>query len=90
MAVDRLTVCYKSKRPDDAELRDQVAQIISERPWLGCGRIRVLLEREEIQVNLKKFHRIYKEEKLRAKRRGSQKRALRARRHLPQLTGIGT
>ena len=40
----------------------------------------MLLEREGIQVNLKKLRRIYSEEKLQAKRRGGRKRALGTRR----------
>ena len=48
MAVDRSTIRYESKRPDDTELRDQVKQIASERRRFGYRRIRVLLEREGI------------------------------------------
>ena len=45
MAVDRSTIRYESKRPDDAEQRDQVKQIVSERQRIGYRRIHVLLER---------------------------------------------
>ena len=76
MAVDRSTVRHQSKRPDDKELRDQVKQIASERRRFGYRRIHVLLEREGIQVNLKKLRRIYSEEELQMKRRGGRKRAL--------------
>ena len=56
MAVDRSTIRYESKRPDDTQLRDQVKQIASERRRFGYRRIHVvLLEREGIQVNLKKL-----------------------------------
>jgi hypothetical protein len=71
---------YESKRPDDTELRDQVKQIASERRRFGYRRIHVLLEREAIQVNLKKLRRIYSEEKLQVKRIGGRKRALGTRR----------
>jgi len=64
MAVDRSTIRYESKRPDDTELRDQVKQIASERRCFGYRRIQVLLECEGFQVNLKKLRRIYSEEKL--------------------------
>ena len=63
MAVDRSTIRYQSKRPDDAELRDQVKQIASERRRFGYRRIHVLLEREGIQVHLKKLRRIYSEQR---------------------------
>ena len=55
-------------------------QIASERRRFGYRRIHVLLEREGIQVNLKKLRRIYSEEKLQVKRRGGRKRALGTRR----------
>ena len=80
MAFDRSTVRYEPKRPDDAELRDQVKQIASERRRFGYRRIHVLLEREGIHLNLKKLRRIYSEEKLQVKRRGGRKRALGTRR----------
>ena len=64
MALDRSTIRCESKRPDDTDLRDQVKQIASERRRFGYRRIHVLLEREGIQVNLKKLRRIYSEEKL--------------------------
>ena len=80
MAVDRSTIRYESKRPDDTELRDQVKQIASERRRFGYRRIHVLLEREGIHLNLKKLRRIYSEDKLQVKRRGGRKRALGTRR----------
>ena len=88
MAVDRSTIRYQSKRADDAELRDQVKQIASERRRFGYRRIHVLLEREGIQVNLKKLRRIYNEEKLQVRRRGGRKRALDARRPMEVPTAV--
>jgi putative transposase len=87
-AVDRSTVRYQSKRPDDAKLRDQVKQIASERRRFGYCRIHVLLEREGIQVNLKKLRRIYSEEKLQVKRRGGRKSALGTRRPMEVPTAM--
>ena len=88
MAVDRSTIRYESKRPDDTELRDQVRQIASERRRFGYRRIHVLLEREGIQVNLKKLRRIYSEEKLQVKRGGGRKRALGTRRPIEVPTAV--
>ena len=88
MAVDRSTIRYESKRPDDTELRDQVKQIASERRRFGYRRIHVLLEREGIQVNLKKLRRIYSEENLQVKRRGGRKRALGTRRPMEVPTAV--
>ena len=46
MAVGRSTIRYKSKRPDDRELLDQVKQTASERRCFGYRRIHVVLECE--------------------------------------------
>ena len=88
MAVDRSTIRYQSKRPDDTKLRDQVKQIASERRRFGYRRIHVLLEREGLQVNVKKLRRIYSEEKLQVKRRGGRKRALGTRRPMEVPTAM--
>jgi putative transposase len=58
MAFDRSTVRYESKRPDDAELRDQVKKIARERRRFSYRRIQVLLEREGIHLNLRQLCRI--------------------------------
>jgi len=47
MSVDRSTIRYESKRPDDTELRDQVKQITSERRRLALGRSMVYLSVKE-------------------------------------------
>ena len=88
MAVDRPAIRCQSKLPDAAELRDQVEQIASGRRRFGYRRIHVLLEREGIQVNLKKLRRIYSEEKLQVKRRGGRKRAPGTRRPMEVLTAM--
>ena len=62
--------------------------IASERRRFGYRRIHVLLEREGIQVNLKKLRRIYSEEKLQVKRRGGRKRALGTRRPMEVLSAV--
>jgi len=83
--VDRLTVRYQLKRPDDVELRDQVKQIAGECGHFGYRKIHVLLEGEGIQVNLKKLKRIFSGEKLQVKLRGGRNCAVGARRSM----GVG-
>ena len=51
-----------------------------ERRRFGYRRLQVLLDREGLHVNHKRFRRIYREEKLQVKRRGGRKRALGTRR----------
>ena len=71
---------YRSRRPDDAELRAKIRRIASERRRFGYRRIHVMLAREGVRVNQKKLRRLYAEEKLQVKRRGGRKRALGTRR----------
>jgi putative transposase len=71
---------YRSRRSDDAELRETIRRIAAERRRFGYRRIHVMLAREGVWVNQKKLRRLYAEEKLQVKRRGGRKRALGTRR----------
>jgi len=77
---DRSSVRYQSTRPDDAELRDAMKKVASERRRFGYRRIHVMLEREGIHMNQKKLRRLYREEKLQVRKRAGRKRALGTRR----------
>jgi len=76
MQVDRSTVRYKSKRPDDSELREEIRLVAKDRRRFGYRRIQVMLERKGIFIKHKKLRRIYAEEKRQVRRRGGRKRAL--------------
>ncbi len=67
---------YESSRPDDAELRQRLRELSSERRRFGYRRLHLLLKREGVQVNSKRLYRIYKEERLTVRKRGGHKRAL--------------
>lgn len=82
LAVDRSSVRYRSIRPDDADLREAMRRVASERRRFGYRRIYVMLQRQGIDMNLKKLRRLYREEKLQVRRRGGRKRALGTRRPL--------
>ena len=86
--VDRSSVRYKSVRSDDANLREAMRQVASERRRFGYRRIHVMLERQGIYMNQKKLRRLYREEKLQVRKRGGRKRALGTRRPmlLPSTT----
>ena len=86
--VDRSSVRYKSVRSDDADLREAMRQVASERRRFGYRRIHVMLERQGIYMNQKKLRRLYREEKLQVRKRGGRKRALGTRRPmlLPSTT----
>ena len=79
---------YRSKRPDDTELRERLRELASERRRFGYRRLHVLLKREGVDVNRKKLYRIYREERLTVRKRGGRKRALGTRTPMAIPQGI--
>jgi putative transposase len=75
IAVDRKTVRYRSRRPDDAALRVRMRELAAERRRFGYRRLHVLLRREGLVVNRKRTQRLYREEGLMVRRRRGRKRA---------------
>ena len=57
-------------------LRVVMKAVAAQRPQFGYRRIHGVLDRQGIVMNLKKRHRLYREEKLQVRRRGGRKRAL--------------
>ena len=72
----RMTIRYASKRDGDTALRGRMKAIAHERRRFGNRRIHVLLRREGVIINHKRLFRLYREEKLSVRKRGSRKRAL--------------
>ena len=72
----RITVRYRSVRPDDSRLRERMRAIAHERRRFGYRRLHVLLKREGHGVNHKKLFRLYREEQLTVRKRGGRKRAM--------------
>ena len=85
--ADRSSVRYRSLRPDDLALRRRIRELACERRRFGYRRLQILLEREGIRMNHKKFRRLYREEKLQVRRRGGRKRALGTRRPMVLPSG---
>jgi putative transposase len=83
----RMTVRYRSRKPDDAELRIRLRALAHLRRRFGYRRLHVLLRREGVIVNHKRLFRLYREERLLVRRRGGRKRALgtRAPMMVPEL-----
>lgn len=71
---------YRSKRPDDSDVRKRLRELASERRRFGYRRLHILLKREGVEMNWKKLYRLYKEERLTVRKRGGRKRALGTRR----------
>ena len=86
MGVDRSSVRYRSRRPDDGLIRSRLRDIAAVRRRFGYRRLHILLRREGLLLNHKKLRRLYAEERLQVRRRGGRKRALgtRAPLALPQ------
>jgi putative transposase len=74
--VPRVTIRYRSRRPDDLGLRERLRTLAHERRRFGYRRLHVLLRREGYVVNHKRIYRLYREERLLVRRRGGRKRAL--------------
>jgi len=76
LGCDRMTVRYRSRRPDDAALRERLCALARERRRFGYRRLLIFLRREGFVVNHKRLFRIYREERLMVRKRGGRKRAL--------------
>ena len=79
-------VRYRSSRLQDGAFRKRLRALAGMRRRFGYRRLHILMKREGIAMNHKKFRRIYREERLQVRRRGGRKRALgsRAPMALPQ------
>jgi len=76
LEVDRSSVRYRHRRPDDAAIRARLREIAAIRRRFSYRRLHVLLRREGHLLNHKKLRRLYAEERLQVRRRGGRKRAL--------------
>ena len=75
IGADRTSVRYRSRCPNDDELRERLRALASERRRFGDLRLHVLLRREGHAVNRKKTQRLYREEGLSVRRRRGRKKA---------------
>src|SRR5438045_1702605 len=76
LGICRMTVRYRSIRPDDWRLRERMKALAHERRRFGYRRLHILLRREGYVVNHKRLFRLYREERLMVRRRGGRKRAM--------------
>jgi len=76
IGAERMTIRYRSRRPDDPHLRERLRALAKERRRFGYRRLHVLLRREGFVVNHKRLFRLYREERLTVRKRGGRKRAL--------------
>jgi len=64
LLAGRSSYHYRSRCPDQAELKTRIKEIAETRVRYGYRRIHVLLRREGWQVNAKRVYRLYREEGL--------------------------
>jgi len=76
LQADRSSVRYRSRRPCDTSLRLRIRQLAQERRRFGYRRLLILLRRDGVDMNHKRFRRLYREEGLQVRKRGGRKRAL--------------
>lgn len=84
LGIERALVRYRFTRPADMELRECLRQLACERKRFGYRRLAILLAREGHACNLKKLHRLYREEQLQVRRRKGRKKATGTRQPLPK------
>lgn len=83
MGLSRSRWHYRSRRDDDAGLRERLRQLAAQRPRWGYQQLHTLLRREGRVVNHKKVLRLYREEGLAVQRRRRKKRVAVQRVPLP-------
>jgi putative transposase len=76
LGADRTSIRYCSHHPDDGAVRARLRELAAIRRRFGYRRLHILLAREGITMNHKKFRRLYREERLQVRRRGGRKRAV--------------
>jgi putative transposase len=76
LGADRTSVRYRSRRPNDAPIRARLRELACVRRRFGYRRLHILLVRDGLVMNHKKFRRLYREEGLQVRRRSGRKRAV--------------
>jgi len=64
VGLNRKSHRYRQRRKSQKKLTERIRQLAMKHPSFGYRRIRALLEREAIKINLKKAYRLWKQEKL--------------------------
>ena len=69
VGADRKSMCYRSRRDDDPDIRARLREVAAARRRFGYRRLHVLLRRDGIVINRKKTQGLYREEGLTVWRR---------------------
>ena len=76
VGADRKMIRYRSRRPDEAELRGRLREIANERRRFGYRRLFILLRREGEPSGINRIYRLYREEGLTVRKRRARRRAV--------------
>lgn len=88
LQAGRSMVRYRSRRAgDNAVDRRRIRELAQERRRFGYRRLHILLKREGVEMNHKRFRRLYREESLQVRKRGRRKRALGTRAPIERPSG---
>lgn len=82
MGLARSTWQYRSRRPDDGELRERLRELAAKLPRYGYKRLCRCLRRNGVVVNNKKIYRLYREEGLTVRKRARKRLVRRAEKPL--------
>jgi putative transposase len=85
LGFSRSTAQYRSVKPMDEKLIEEMRQLAQERPRFGYRRIGVLLKRKGHQLNHKRLLRLYREQGLAVRRKARRKLVATARVPMPKL-----
>jgi putative transposase len=83
LGVDRSSHRYRSRRPDDAELRARIRALAEDRRRFGYRRLFILLRRDGEASGKNRIYRLYREEGLSVRRRKGRRRATGTRAPIP-------
>jgi len=76
VGADRKMVRYRSRRPDDAELRGRLRDLANERRRFSYRRLFILLRREGETSGINCIYRLYREEGLTVRKRRARRKAV--------------
>ena len=76
ISADRKMIRYRSRRPDDAELRAKLRDLANVRRRFGYRRLFVLLRREGEMSGINRIYRLYREEGLAVRKRLIRRKAI--------------
>lgn len=81
--LSRSTWQYRSRRPNDNELRQQLRDLAAKLPRYGYKRLCRRLRKNGVKVNHKKIYRLYREEQLMVRKRARKRLIRRAEKPSP-------